>query len=149
MSPAELDREVVGRRLRLLRQTLADLLPLGQLEVDVVKADPVCRAAIERFIQVLVDLAADINAHIVLARLGAAPTTTADSFRLAAEVGVLPVELAERLIPATGLRNLLVHRYGDIDVTLLTGSVGEVLGGFDDYVGHVARWISEAPPSGD
>jgi uncharacterized protein YutE (UPF0331/DUF86 family) len=78
-----------------------------------------------------------------------APTTTAQSFRLAAEVGAIPVELAERLIPAAGLRNLLVHRYGDIDVTLLIRSVTEVLAGFDDYVGHLARWISDAVPAGD
>jgi uncharacterized protein YutE (UPF0331/DUF86 family) len=149
VSPAELDREVVGRRLRLLRQTLADLLPLGQLDVAVVEADPVRRAAIERFIQVLVDLAADINSHIVLARSGSAPTTTAQSFRLAAEIGAIPVELAERLIPAAGLRNLLVHRYGDIDVTLLVRSVTEVLAGFDDYVSYVAQWISDAVPGGD
>jgi uncharacterized protein YutE (UPF0331/DUF86 family) len=149
LSPAELDREVLGRRLRLIGQTLADLRPLGKLEVTVLEADPIRRAAIERFIQVLVDLAADVNAHIVVARLGAAPTTTAQSFWLAAEVGAFPVELAERLVPAAGLRNLLVHRYGDIDITLLAGSVSEVLEGFDDYVGHVARWISGDRPTGN
>ena len=145
MSPGELDREVVGRRLRLLHQTLADLRPLGQLGVTVLREDHVRRAAVERFIQVLVDLAADVNAHIVVAHLGMAPTTTAESFRLAAQVGAFPVELAERLIPVAGLRNLLVHRYGDIDVGLLSKAVAQVLAGFDDYVGSVARWIKDGP----
>ena len=143
MSPAELDREVVSRRLRLLHQTLADLRPLGELDSAVLQADPVRRAAVERFIQVLVDLAADVNAHIVVARLGSAPNTAAESFRLAAEVGAFPVELAERLVPAAGLRNLLVQRYGDIDVALLAQSVAQVLAGFDDYVVSVARWLEE------
>ncbi|CAN5768584.1 DUF86 domain-containing protein [soil metagenome] len=145
MTPAELDREVVSRRLRLLHQTLTDLRPLGQLDPAVLREDPVRRAAIERFIQVLVDLAADVNAHIVVARLGSAPTTTAQSFRLAAEVGAFPIELAERLVPAAGLRNLLVHRYGDIDVVLLVEATTKVLTGFDDYVAAVARWLKEEP----
>jgi uncharacterized protein YutE (UPF0331/DUF86 family) len=144
VSPAEVDREVVAGRLRLLRQTLEDLRPLGGLEAAEVGADAVRRAAIERFIQVLVDLAADVNAHIVVARLGMAPATIARSFSMVAETGVTPVELAERLIPCAGLRNLLVHRYGDIDVALLVGSVSEVVELFEDYVGHVARWISGA-----
>lgn len=142
MSPAEVDREVVARRLRLLRQTLEDLRPLGGLGAAEVGADAVRRAAIERFIQVLVDLAADVNAHIVVAGLGRAPATIARSFSMAAEIGVIPVELAERLIPSAGLRNLLVHRYGDIDVALLLSSVSEIAKLFEDYVGHVARWIS-------
>ena len=145
MSPADLDLEVVSRRLRLLDQTLADLRPLGQLDGDVLRDDPVRRAAVERFIQVLVDLAADINAHIVVAHLGKAPATTAESFRLAAQLGAIPVELAERLAPVAGLRNLLVHRYGDIDVDLLSEAVAQVLAGFDDYVGSVARWIKDGP----
>lgn len=148
MSPAELDREVVGRRLRLLHQTLTDLRPLAQLDQAVLREDPVRRAAIERFIQVLVDLAADVNTYIVIARLGSAPATTADSFRLAADVGTIPVELAERLVPAAGLRNLLVHRYGDIDVVLLAEAMAQVLAGFDDYVGSVARWLKDEPPQG-
>lgn len=143
MSPAELDREVVSRRLRLLHQTLADLRPLGQLDGGVLRDDPVRRAAVERFIQVLVDLAADVNAHIVVARLGSAPATSAESFRSAAVVGAIPPELAERLVPAAGLRNLLVHRYGDIDVHLLAEGLAQVLSGFDEYVGSVARWLEE------
>ncbi|HVL03961.1 MAG TPA: HepT-like ribonuclease domain-containing protein [Acidimicrobiales bacterium] len=127
MRPTELDREVIGRRLRLLRQTLADLRPLGQLSVTGLRDDPVRRAAIERFIQVRVDPAADVNAHIVVATLASAPATTAASFRLAADVGAVPVELAERLVPTAGLRNLLVHRYSDIDVALLAKAVGDVL----------------------
>jgi uncharacterized protein YutE (UPF0331/DUF86 family) len=64
---------------------------------------------------------------------------------LAAEVGAFPIELAERLIPAAGLRNLLVHRYGDIDVVLLVEATTQVLTGFDDYVAAVARWLKEEP----
>lgn len=143
MTPAGLDRQVVARRLRLLRETLDDLRPLGQLDAEALRGDPIRRAAVERFIQVLVDLAADINAHVVVAHLGAAPVTTAESFRQAAVVGMLPVALAEQLVLTAGLRNLLVHRYSDIDMTLLAGSAGKVLDAFAAYVGHVARWLSD------
>jgi uncharacterized protein YutE (UPF0331/DUF86 family) len=145
MTPAQFDRQVVARRLRLLRETLDDLRPLAQLDSTSLGDDPVRRAALERFIQVLVDLAADVNAHIIVSHLGSAPMTTAQSFRLVAEVGVVPVELVDRLVLAAGLRNLLVHRYGDIDVGLLAGAADQVLHVFDAYVGQVARWLADEP----
>lgn len=141
MTPAELDVEVIARRLRLMRETLADLRPLTELGPDALGSDPIRRAAAERFVQVLIDQAGDINAHVALACLGSAPTTTAASFLMAAEAGALPPELAQRLAPSAGLRNLLVHRYGEIDVAMLARSASALVQDLDDYLGHVARWL--------
>ncbi|CAN5701417.1 DUF86 domain-containing protein [soil metagenome] len=145
MSPAELDREVLARRLRLLQETLDELRPLASLEPVALGQDPVTRAAIERFVQVLVDMAADVNTHIALAHLGQAPLTTAESFAQAAAVGAIPLELAKAMAPAAGLRNLLVHRYGDIDLNLLTQALPEIVEHFSAYVTHVAHWLANLP----
>ncbi|MDQ3305350.1 MAG: DUF86 domain-containing protein [Actinomycetota bacterium] len=145
MSPAELDREVLARRLRLLQETLDELRPLASLEPVALGQDPVTRAAIERFVQVLVDLAADVNTHLAVAQLGQAPVTTGDSFIQAAALGAIPLELAQEMAPAAGLRNLLVHRYGDINLDLLTQALPEILEHFSAYVTHVAHWLANLP----
>lgn len=43
------------------------------------------------------------------------PLTYADTFQLAGQHGLITVDLAQRLIPAAGLRNRLAHDYEAID----------------------------------
>lgn len=111
MTPARPDVGVVGRRLRALTDAVGDLRRLEGIDAAGLRADPIARAAAERLLQVAVDLAVDVNAHLAAAVLGRAPATGRESFSAAAEGGILSRELADLLAPAAGLRNVLVHRY--------------------------------------
>jgi len=137
-----LDRDVVTRRLRQLRDTLDELAPMRAVTPARLAAAPLERAGVERLLQVAVDLAIDINAHLAVAELGRAPATGRESFHAVGEAGVIDRELAERLAPAAGLRNVLVHRYVDISLELVAQSVGEVLDGFGAYVEQVADFVA-------
>ncbi|MGH9244823.1 MAG: type VII toxin-antitoxin system HepT family RNase toxin [Acidimicrobiales bacterium] len=141
MTPELPDREVMTRRLRLLADTLHDLSPLRGVPPDRLASEPITRAAVERLIQVIVDLAVDVNAHLAVSVLGRAPSTGRESFLLAADAGVLERPLAERLAPFAGMRNLLVHRYADIRLNLVAAAVDVVLDGFDIYVRAVASYL--------
>lgn len=142
MTPAGPDIEIVGRRLRALADALADLEALRGTTSRRLRDEPLTRAAAERLVQVVVDLAIDINAHLAVSALGRAPATGRDSFALAAEVGAIDAELAERLAPAAGLRNVLVHRYADIRVELVADAIDTVLDGFAAYVRAVSRHLA-------
>lgn len=87
------------------------------------------------------DLAVDINAHLATAVLGEAPETARQSFDLATTAGVLSAELAEEMAPATGLRNVLVHRYVDIDAELVASSVGRLVDLLPRYIREVAAYV--------
>ena len=143
MTPRRLDGDVVGRRLRLLRDALDDLAPLRGVTPQRLADEPLVRAAAERLIQVAVDLAVDINGHIAVTASGQAPATGRQSFESAAAAGALDEALADELAPSAGLRNLLVHRYTDIKVDLVATAVDEVLDGFGRYVGQVAAYVQE------
>ena len=54
----------------------------------------------------LVELAAQINTHIVAAAGKVPPAGYRESFLAAAEVGARPADLAASLAPSAGLRNL-------------------------------------------
>lgn len=138
MTPAGPDAEIVGRRLRALADALADLEPLRGIAPQRLRDEPLTRAAAERLVQVVVDLAIDVNAHLAVSLLGRAPATGRDSFALAAELGAVDAALAERLAPAAGLRNVLVHRYADIRVELVAAAIDTVLDDFAAYVRAVA-----------
>ena len=142
MTPARPDIDVVERRLRALQDTLHDLDQLRDASADDLRANPITRAGAERLLQVAVDLAVDINAHLATSLQGRAPATGRESFEAAASAGVLSVPLATELAPAAGLRNVLVHRYVDIDVELVARAVGELLDLLPRYVREVATFVA-------
>ena len=143
MTPPSLDRDQAGARLRTMRETLDELESLRDVSVARLESEPLTRAAAERLIQVVVDLAVDVNAHIAVVATGAAPQTGRDSFLAAATSGAITEDLATALAPAAGLRNVLVHRYTDIRTDLVASAVGTVLDGFSDYVRQVAAYLAE------
>jgi hypothetical protein len=69
------------------------------------------RAAVERWLQVAIEACIDIATH-VLASEGWTPAGSArDAFLVLANHGKIPLELAQRLGSAAGMRNVLVHDY--------------------------------------
>jgi len=56
---------------------------------------------------------------------------------------VIPAELAQRLAPAAGLRNRLVHEYDAIDDALVLRAVADVRREFGAYVGAVEGFLTE------
>jgi uncharacterized protein YutE (UPF0331/DUF86 family) len=59
--------------------------------------------------------AAAICAHLIARLGGQAPTGYAECFEGLHRLGVLPSELAQRLQAMARFRNLLVHRYWEVD----------------------------------
>lgn len=143
MTPPAPDRATISARLRAMRETLTALEALRSIDANTLGAEPLTRAAAERLIQVVVDLSVDINAHLVTSETGAAPRTGHDSFLAVAAIGAISEDLAERLAPSAGLRNILVHRYVDIRTDLVAGAIPTVLDGFADYVRQTADWLAE------
>lgn len=141
MSPRRLDAAVVLGRLRLIGETLDQLRQLEHADVDLFTARPLDRAAAERLLQVLVDLAIDVNAHVVVASGGESPETGRESFIALGMVGALDVEFAATLAPSAGMRNILVHRYFDIRLNEVVKGVQFALEHFPNYVSAVAAYL--------
>lgn len=138
MRPRRIESDVVQRRLRLMEDYLRDLRLLADRTVDDLAGAPLDRAAAERLLQVVVDLAVDINGHLALAAGEPVPETGRDSFAAAATAGAITANLADVLAPSAGLRNILVHRYGDIRLDLLVAGVGAALRCYPDYIAQVS-----------
>lgn len=143
MTLPRLDQGIVTARLTGLGQSLDQLGTLQGVTAADLEGDPMTRAAAERIIQVIVDLAIDVNSHICVTELGRAPETGRSSFYGAAEAGVIDSELADSLAPAAGLRNVLIHRYAEIQSELVAESIEEILDRFPAYIEQVAAFVRE------
>lgn len=147
MTSSRFDHDTVQRRLRLATETLDNLRRFSGVSSDQLAGDPLLRAGIERMLQVIVDLAIDINAHIVSATCGEAPQTARESFLEMARSGIIDPELGQRLAPSAGLRNILVHNYIDINTEIVAKAVQTTLCDYPEYVQVVASYVASRNPN--
>lgn len=121
--------DVLLRKLLYLRQLLTDLTPYANVTLAEVKVE---HYKLERLMELLVATATDILFH-KLAEMDVAPDSYREAFRLAGEHELLPVDLAERLQQAAGMRNILVHLYESIDYQILHESIQPALQDFSQF----------------
>ncbi len=132
------DRERVER---LLDRLVSDVQGVREIAArDGLAADDVALAAAKYRVVVVVEGASRIAQHLVVSQGWPIAESNADAFRALAAEGVIPTELGERLALAVGFRNLLVHRYDDIDDDRAVANLSNV-GDFEDFAAHVANWI--------
>lgn len=78
------------------------------------------------------------NALVRERRLGI-PQSSRDSFRLLAEAGAMPADMADRLQKMVGFRNIAVNRYRDLDLAVLASVITHDLEDLLRFTELVAR----------
>ena len=143
MTPRWLDHVVITAKLRTMRRLLDELEGLGPVDTERFAREFGTQLIVERIVSQLVDLAASVNAHVVAVQTGAPPADVRSSFTAASDTGLIDHDLAERLAPSAGLRNVLVHAYVDLDLARLVAAVPLASEQYAEYVRQVARWVAD------
>jgi len=135
-----------------LRTALTDnLIKMEQYLTELKEAKPenyteymaskMTRYGIERLLQLIVDLALDIN-NLILKDRGKPPASDYfNSFVDLVEIGVLDREFAYQIAPSTGLRNRLVHEYEKIDNSIVYDSIDKTYDYYIEYMKIIADYI--------
>ena len=93
--------------------------------------------AIERVIQLIIDLALDIN-NIILSFMDRPPASDYfNSFIDVAECGVIDMDFAVGIAPSSGLRNRLVHEYEKINDEIVYSSIDQVIKMYTEYMVYI------------
>jgi uncharacterized protein YutE (UPF0331/DUF86 family)/predicted nucleotidyltransferase len=144
-----IDDALVNRKLSQMVEYLTALAPLRALSYEEYLRQPLSRYAAERLLQLIVDTAVDINAHLAVELSGTPPQDYYDSFLKAAQAGVLPVAFALDIARSTGLRNRLVHQYEAIDHTIVHSVMVEASTQYTEYCHHITTFLdrSALPPT--
>lgn len=123
-------RDITERTARLRAAANADAEQRGDLWLDAVKYLFV--TAIEGCV--------DVAQHVAASERWRAPDSNGDAIRLLAEHDVVTSEAAAAIASAVGFRNVLVHRYIDVDDALVVDALGQ-LTDFDAFVAQVSHWL--------
>jgi uncharacterized protein YutE (UPF0331/DUF86 family) len=111
-----------------------------------VKKDLTLLHTAERLVQVLVDTMIDINIHILLSK-GKTYDKTQSTFLLLGEMGVLPKKFAKKIAPIVGLRNILVHRYEELDKDLFIKNLFKNKDDFKQYIVAIYDFVEKKKKS--
>jgi uncharacterized protein YutE (UPF0331/DUF86 family)/predicted nucleotidyltransferase len=144
-----IDRELVNRKLSQIVEYLTALAPLQGLSYEDYLQQPLSRYAAERLLQLIIDTAVDINAHLTVELTGAPPHDYYDSFIKVAQAGVLSATFALGIANSTGLRNRLVHQYEIIDHTIVHSAMAETITQYTEYCRHLTHFLDrhDLPPT--
>lgn len=139
----EIDREVVRSRLAALVEYLQELERLQALSYEEYSGDFRNRRTVERLLQLIIEAACDVNAHIVVKKNQRPPADHHFSFVRLAELGILSGELGQDLARSVGLRNRLVHEYESIDDRIVFESIQPALKQYHSYVSIIQAYLEQ------
>ncbi len=133
------EKELIHEKLLSLQGYYTELKDFKKITFDEYRSNNLYRRTVERLIQLIVEVATDIN-NILLKSLSIGPTLDYySSFMELAEAGILPKDFAESIAPSTGLRNIIVHEYQKLDDKIVYESIQDTLQYYLKYMDIVSN----------
>ncbi len=140
------DPELVRKKLAQIETYVADLGRLARPEE--LGRDVRDERFVEHTLQLAIQAALDVASHIVSDERLGEPQTNRELFALLERRGYLGPALAAALQNMAGFRNILVHGYGDVDLSIVKDIVMHRLGDLVAFADAVRAVIGEDPDKG-
>lgn len=135
-------REKILLKLRAMKRYVDFLKSYKETSVEELRSDYLLRSAIERNFQLALESVLDIGEMIISLENFRRPEDYRGVIEILGEGGVLSREFAEEFAPAAGFRNILVHRYTEVDLEELHRRL-QNLKDFDTYALSVAKFLKK------
>ena len=88
----------------------------------------------------------DLANHAIRTRQLGIPNSSAESFRLLAQSGLVEPERAERLCRMVGFRNVAVHNYRRLDLALVRAVIEAGLDDLLAFADRLRQQLGQSPP---
>src|SRR3989344_4541695 len=97
------------------------------------------KMACERLIQISIETILDVcNILVSELKLGL-PSDEEDIFRKMETHNIISLQMKNKLINMKGLRNILVHRYGEVEDEIVFENLSENLGDFEKFKEEILK----------
>ncbi len=94
------------------------------------RSDFAVMGGVHHYLLLSIETILDLGSHVVSSEGLEPPKTYADIFRVLRDEGMVPGDLAERLMAMARFRNVLVHLYAEVDeervLAILRGRMGDM-----------------------
>jgi uncharacterized protein YutE (UPF0331/DUF86 family) len=147
----ELDLQGVGKKLIGMNKRLTRLAAYQSLSFEEYLQDEDRQATIERYLEVVIQAAIDINKMLILSAqdIESARMTNAETFTLASEFGFITSKLANQLVPSASFRNVLAHVYDDIVPEMAYHALQLAVTQYTQYVQQIQNYLNSLETDDD
>jgi len=126
-------------KLEILDETLIELRSLGHVTTSQLETDWRTRRAIERNLQIIVEIVIDVCQRIITITNQTPATTSLEAIQRCIQMGVLsPSDAYKKMVQ---FRNFIVHRYENIDATILVDVLNRRLTDFEQFRHEVLAYV--------
>jgi uncharacterized protein YutE (UPF0331/DUF86 family) len=139
------DRDLIIAKAASVRVHLDRIAAKAGTDLQVFMSDVDHQDIVAFNLHLAVENCIDIAAHIISENGWGVPGSASEMFYLLEDRGILDPELTERMIKAVGLRNLIVHEYGKIDLSLLFATVRNNLNDLNSYLSNIFKKLDILP----
>lgn len=135
------DRDLLLRKLAALDEYLNQLRDLRDVTGEEYGGDWRTQRAVERTLQLAIEVCADVANHVIADRQLRTPVTYAEIFEVLAEARLLDPALLPAFVGMTRFRNLLVHDYARVDPERVLRVLREHLDDFARFRAAALTWL--------
>lgn len=136
-----MDTTPIVARLSVIADSVNALKALRPLTYEEFSREHILVGSAERDFQVAIQAALDAGAYLLAQVSAAVPAEYKEIFLKLGEMGVLPEELAARLVNMAKFRNVLVHLYLDVDLKKVYCYLQHNLEDLESFVRHLSEYI--------
>jgi uncharacterized protein YutE (UPF0331/DUF86 family) len=138
------DSAVVAAKIAQIRDASERIQSVLPPDLNSFRADRTTREVVTLNLFVAIQECIALTLHLVADAGWGPPKTYAESFTALADHNVVTPELAARMRSAAGLRNLLAHQYGVIDLDRLYQLSSTRTDDFIAFCAAVANWVEKS-----
>jgi len=130
---------VLYKRISGVREHLARLGTRQGLTLEQFLQEPDSQDVVLHNLQLAIQGCIDVGAHVIADEGWGVPASYREIFQILRKRGVLPPDLAERMARASGLRNILVHDYLDVDLPTAHAVYTQSVGDLQAFLGRIVE----------
>lgn len=126
--------EAIIRKINEVKKNLAIVKKYQKYTIETVQKDETLRGAIQYYLYILCQSVLDTGEMYITTHKYRMPSTYADIFDILHEQEIISASLASVLRSMAGFRNILAHRYGDVQLEIVYGVLQDKLQSIEDFL---------------
>jgi len=137
------DKTLILRKIAGMSEYLDQIAEFRNITIESYSSEWKTQRIIERTLQMMIEVCADIAGHIISDSGYRIPKTYSDAFKILGEHGILDETLSHKMEQMAKFRNIVVHQYDEIDASIVVDILQKHLSDFNDYKDTIVKQLEE------
>ena len=120
-------KERIKDKIKQIEEFIGTLSEIKPLTFEDYINDLKTKAACERYAQKIIEAIIDLTYLVIKERKWRLPEGDEQAFDILIKNKILSLELGKKLQDAKGMRNFLIHQYGEVDDEIIFNAINEEL----------------------